>query len=1114
MMSNAKPSRCPWSLISAALIALAAFSMPMHGQEADKAPAQDAAGAPAKSGSYIDDWSFHRLIYSSPGTQEDAVKSGKLDKWTAIVNSPRYQMQQAVRSKSNVMRLQVTPDSSLITNHGGLGGFGGFGGRPGIPSGLHHVFTPNFIDKDWQQPLGGVTTSLVSNLAATNSASTVSASSTITVGTQTFTGSAPTTAESYGVFSGIPTSGQTITITNNNPANTLVLHSIPGNGEGTDTFGVEPTDDDTITIGATTYTWVTSSFDCEGQGNPPCIYRGGTAAEAAQNLASALTNGTVACADKPGFGTIACEFNVSAANADVTVSYTVGNAFVTLTNTQAATITFSTTDTGEETLDPPTGTGIPVNSSSASNNCSSETLGYYSIGTSAATAATNLGTAISNCNTTYPNVGVSLATGAPSGDTYIQADIPGTTANAIGLTETTTNFAWHTTTLGGTGALTVATNGAGDTSTLFNYWSGSTYDTGSQLATDIHDALVANTTVTTTDGITGTAGTNDITFATTKAGPFGISVANFPAFTNAGTISDAATPGTVQPSMYPAKYGQSLTSASCANDFVVYPTGQVGSAGMATIIAFNNLYSSCSGTVPSVAWAINTEGALTGYAATTSPVLSLDGSKVAFIQSNGTNSYLIVVDVASAGGTLTSPTTIATGSSNITTCSAPCMTQTELSHNDTYSSPFYDYNTDGGDELYVGDDSGNLEQFMGVFNGAVNISGSPWPVNLGTAKITSPTLEPTSGYIAVGDMAGTLHFVTASTGAIHGTTGTAEPLGDAIIDAPLVDGNTGQAFVFVNQSGNYSETGLNAVYQYPISYSGTTVGSPGVVALATATNGLAGHYLYDGTFDNVYFESTNGTGNLYSVGNTGLTTGATLFKEVMSSGGLVAGGVTSAVTGLTVSGANAYPWPSGVTEFCNGACTVQTATGCTFTTASTTVTCTGGGFTAANVGDIIYGTGIQGGSTIATFTNATTIKLSVVPGTTEASPVTLTIGDTNSGTDYVFFSVNRGNVGTCTNTAGNGCIMSYNVTNPGTTGTLTVAGEQNYANDTGTGGCWPTSGIVIDNDSSTVGASQIYFIALNGAEAGNPSVGTSTACGTAAAAGTTIQGIQASQSAP
>jgi hypothetical protein len=138
----------------------------------------------------------------------------------------------------------------------------------------------------------------------------------------------------------------------------------------------------------------------------------------------------------------------------------------------------------------------------------------------------------------------------------------------------------------------------------------------------------------------------------------------------------------------------------------------------------------------------------------------------------------------------------------------------------------------------------------------------------------------------------------------------------------------------------------------------------------------------------------------------------------------------------------------------------------------------------------------------------------VVPGTTEASPVTLTIGDTNSGTDYVFFSVNRGNVGTCTNTAGNGCIMSYNVTNPGTTGTLTVAGEQNYANDTGTGGCWPTSGIVIDNDSSTVGASQIYFIALNGAEAGNPSVGTSTACGTAAAAGTTIQGIQASQSAP
>ncbi len=41
---------------------------------------------------------------------------------------------------------------------------------------------------------------------------------------------------------------------------------------------------------------------------------------------------------------------------------------------------------------------------------------------------------------------------------------------------------------------------------------------------------------------------------------------------------------------------------------------------------------------------------MTGYSATTSPILSLDGSKVAFIQSNGTNAYLVVVKAGSGGG--------------------------------------------------------------------------------------------------------------------------------------------------------------------------------------------------------------------------------------------------------------------------------------------------------------------------------------------------------------------------------------------------------------------------------------------------------------------------------
>lgn len=43
----------------------------------------------------VDDWSSHHVIFSSPGTLQDAVKNGKGERWQRIVNDPRYRMQQA-----------------------------------------------------------------------------------------------------------------------------------------------------------------------------------------------------------------------------------------------------------------------------------------------------------------------------------------------------------------------------------------------------------------------------------------------------------------------------------------------------------------------------------------------------------------------------------------------------------------------------------------------------------------------------------------------------------------------------------------------------------------------------------------------------------------------------------------------------------------------------------------------------------------------------------------------------------------------------------------------------------------------------------------------------------
>jgi hypothetical protein len=358
--------------------------------------------------------------------------------------------------------------------------------------------------------------------------------------------------------------------------------------------------------------------------------------------------------------------------------------------------------------------------------------------------------------------------------------------------------------------------------------------------------------------------------------------------------------------------------------------------------------------------------------------------------------------------------------------------------NDTLSAPFYDF-AGSDDVLYVGDDSGNLHKFTGVFAGNPGESGNPW-TNLGSNKLSSPVYDSNSAHIFVGDMAGTLHSVTAA-GSPFGTAA----LGDAIADAPMVDGSAGSLYAFVTTSSN-SFSGSNTVYQFP---TGFTTCCSGVVAVGT---GGAGYYLYAGDFDNVYYESSSPTaGNIYVVGNTGTAGGGTLYRVAISGGGM-----TGSVTAVTVLNGTAHPWPSPATEFCNNgtsACAVTTGGSC-----GAGVTCT------------------------------------------------------TSGTDYLFFSVNRGAKTGCTNAAGNGCILSYNISKPTA---VSQAGSGLNVTTPGTNGCWATGGIVPDNSAAvTTGASQIYFVNLNGAAAGGAGGGTPTSTNCAAGATGTIYATQAQQSSP
>ncbi len=202
--------------------------------------------------------------------------------------------------------------------------------------------------------------------------------------------------------------------------------------------------------------------------------------------------------------------------------------------------------------------------------------------------------------------------------------------------------------------------------------------------------------------------------------------------------------------------GNSITvaaSASPASNLTWTFSNLVDAAtGVPTIVAYDNLYSSCSGTGPSTYWAYNTG---TGSSVHTSTTLSGDGTQVAFVQYTGSLSQLVVLKWAAKNGSLSNPVApTSVTSANYPGCSAPCMTTINFSTatggsngDDTISSPFYDYSND---VLYVGDNAGWLHKFTHVFYGTpgetVSTSGSNrWPAAVGTTNLTSAIYDENAG---------------------------------------------------------------------------------------------------------------------------------------------------------------------------------------------------------------------------------------------------------------------------------------------------------------------------------------------------------------------------------
>jgi hypothetical protein len=81
------------SIVTLTLGMIAAFAIPAWGQEA---PAVH-AGAAQVTG-LPDDWSHRHVVFSNPGTEQEAISAGRHEHWQKVVNEPRYVVQQLKKS--------------------------------------------------------------------------------------------------------------------------------------------------------------------------------------------------------------------------------------------------------------------------------------------------------------------------------------------------------------------------------------------------------------------------------------------------------------------------------------------------------------------------------------------------------------------------------------------------------------------------------------------------------------------------------------------------------------------------------------------------------------------------------------------------------------------------------------------------------------------------------------------------------------------------------------------------------------------------------------------------------------------------------------------------------
>ncbi len=393
--------------------------------------------------------------------------------------------------------------------------------------------------------------------------------------------------------------------------------------------------------------------------------------------------------------------------------------------------------------------------------------------------------------------------------------------------------------------------------------------------------------------------------------------------------------GTVPQNMYPAKFGFNINATpSCPLDYVAYGLNVAGTTGgQANMVALNNLYSGsgspfCAGHAsPTVYWAYNVSFTAAGTV-TTSPALSLDGSKIMFVESGGsTGPYLHVLVWNSAdGGTVAAskaPTNKLAAGEGVGSCPAgtpqpSCLVSILLNTTTetiTNSSPFYDYTND---IVYVGDDAGTLYKVTPVLR-----SGTPVVTKLTVAsgtELTGPVYDGSSGFVFVGSTNGALYAITAASfSSVAGTlqigdTSCGGGLNNKLTDPPIVDSSNGWVYEYITAN----PTPVTGIEQASTAGPFTTKNFVETGEGDSGCNSGTSFPTHAPAFDNNYFFGTVTSGHIWVCGREPAGVSGAELWEIPTTGakGSIAG--VTAVANATQINEVRHAQCSPMTEILNG----------------------------------------------------------------------------------------------------------------------------------------------------------------------------------------------------